>query len=125
MPEENTSKPKVDDVRVTVTRERYERRECEVCEEVDADYVVSFLLLNARTNPASKGYGRDDLSWCADAKTYACAKCKDKARDDPPEGMSWCATFTGERFPHMIHHWREISKEVKIERAVVEGDKDA
>ena len=58
--------------RRTRTEERV-RRLCD-CGEV-AEYCFTYLLPNARTNRASKGYGRDDLTWSADAERFACKYC--------------------------------------------------
>ena len=84
------------------------KRECELCEK-PAEYKISYLLENARSNPASSGYRGDDISWCSDEVKYACAEHKDKvAHQEEPQGMTWASTFTGEKYPHMLLYWKEI-----------------
>ena len=102
------STPEVGEVRVTVRR--YERLACENCGE-DATHKLTFLLEGYRSNPASKAYGRDDCSWCADSEALACAGCVEKLRRNPPEGYVECSTFDGTRFPHMVHGWVALEGE--------------
>lgn len=75
-----------------------------ICDECGAEATkrLSYLYDNARSNRASSGYGRDDISWCSDAEKFACDRHNEQMRNDPPEGMSWCAEFFKERFPHMF-----------------------
>lgn len=74
---------------------------CDECGE-DSTCKITFLMNNYRNNPASKGYGRDDCSWCSDAFAHACPVCQDKIRQNPPSGHVWVSIFDGKRFPHMI-----------------------
>ena len=90
----------------TITRVR-KRQECYECGQ-PAMYRITFLLENARINPASSGYGKDDISWCSDEDRYACEDCKDKVWRNPPRGYSWCSMFPLEQFPHMGLYWHEI-----------------
>lgn len=53
----------------------HKRACCDECGE-PAHYKHSYLLPNARTNPASSGYRRDDISWCEDKEAYTCKECK-------------------------------------------------
>ena len=75
----------------------------------------TFLLPNARRNPASSAYGRDDCSWCSDHEESTCGDCP---RPRPrPDGYEWCSTFTIKpdnlRFAHMFLRWdeRELTPE--------------
>jgi hypothetical protein len=101
-----------------ITTEKYTRIECEICEE-PAIYRTSFLLSNARSNPASSGYGGDDISWCSDAEVFLCEEHKREAeRDHCPEGMSFCSRMTfGERFAHVFHHWKKVGNDPCLEAA--------
>jgi hypothetical protein len=92
--------PKYGDRRV----QEWTRAECELCPD-EATQVVTYLLKNARTNPASSGYLRDDLSYCADAKSFACESHTDLVRKSPPTGMEWCSTFFGERAKPRLGVW--------------------
>ena len=84
---------------VKKTRRRYV---CEECGE-PATKKHTFLLPNARSNPASKAYGCDDCTWCSDAEVLTCDDC----RPTTPEGMSRCATFGEKGFPRMLLYWEE------------------
>lgn len=76
--------------------------ECEECGE-EAVWLLAFLLPNARRNPASSGYGKDDISWCSDAKMFVCDKCRHRESALARErGMEWCASYGKPRFPHMF-----------------------
>lgn len=74
-------------------------RSCDVCGE-DATQRHTFLLPNARTNAASSGYGKDDISWCSDGDGYTCADHSERDLEMP--GMRWCSTYLRERFGHMF-----------------------
>jgi hypothetical protein len=91
---------------VKTTARRRDRQECEICGE-PAHYKHTFLFENARSNPASKAYRKDDCSWCEDECRYV---CKEHEKDRTgPHGMSWCATFpASERFAHMFLVWHEV-----------------
>lgn len=69
----------------------------------------SFLYENSRGNPASSGYGKDDISWCSDDEAFACIKCDVVVRtENCPRDMKWCSTFTRcEKFEHMFLEWKE------------------
>lgn len=83
------------------------RRECDVCSN-PAHFKVTYLLKNCRTNPASKAYGRDDCSWCADGEAFACREHVDEVERDCPPGMSLCSIIpaTG-TFAHMFLSWEQ------------------
>ena len=85
-------------------------RKRHLCDEcgLPATHRVTFLLKNARFNPASSGYRRDDISWCSDEEKFACEDCKDKVRLNPSLGYSWCSTFPLDRFPHMGLYWSKV-----------------
>jgi len=89
----------------TVTSVRV-RRECDECGE-PAHYKHTFLLSNARRNPASTAYGRDDCTWCEDDCLYVCREHKDLKR--PRDGYSWCSTFAAvDRLKHLFLYWKDI-----------------
>lgn len=95
----------------------YKQKECEICGE-PATHLLTFLLYNARTNPLSHGYGKDDISWCRDGEIYTCEKCKEKAIKNPPSGMKWCADFyaikNGEMVnPQWVCDWVKISERLE------------
>ena len=84
------------------------RRCCDNCGE-PAHFRHTFLLPNARSNPASHGYGRDDISRCSDAEQYSCknAECIMKMRR--MDGYGWCSTYPAtERFAHMFLEWKKF-----------------
>jgi hypothetical protein len=106
------------------TRTRVEKRvrhECAHCGE-PATYCVTFLLENARSNPASAGYGKDNISWCSDSESWACDNCQRTVERDPPTGMEWCASFPGEKFPHMVLHWKPVREELVPSSETAEED---
>ena len=87
------------------------RRECQFCEE-PATYKLTFLLPNARNNPASKAYGRDDCSWCSDEAVFVCDKHeKDRRKIASDLGMGWCSSFPYKNFKHMFEYWEEIKND--------------
>ena len=97
---------------IRITKEICRSQECEVCGE-EAIYKATFLLPNARSNPASNAYGRDDCSWCSDDKAFLCEEHKnDKYKIAKDKGMGWCSMFPKERFEHMFLFW-EKDKETK------------
>lgn len=72
----------------------------------NAHYRHTYLLPNARTNPASKAYGKDDCTWCADEEAFTCRDCKEI--DVRPKCYEWCSTFpASQRFAHMFLMWQE------------------
>lgn len=89
---------------VQIMRQTRYRIECEECGE-PAHFKHGYLLEgDARRNPASSAYGRDDCSWCSDQDHFTCKTCK-KPRVD---GYSWCSTFpASKRFAHMFLTWQE------------------
>ena len=88
----------------------WEWQECYEC-GWPAAWRVTFLLPNCRSNPASSGYGRDDVSWCSDAELYACRKHEGKARREHPNGCGWCSSFPLKTFKHMGFHKRQVKAE--------------
>jgi hypothetical protein len=85
------------------------RIECVGCGE-PATRRHTYLLPNARGNPASSAYGKDDCSWCSDHEVFTCADCHG-GRAPTVEGYGWCSTFTlqpgSSRFAHMFLTWVE------------------
>ena len=78
--------------RMMVTYE-YQRKECGLCGN-PATHKMTFLLENARRNPASSAYGRDDCSYCSDSFKYCCEEHKEQVRNhEAPNGMEWCSDF--------------------------------
>lgn len=91
------------DTRTQVRR----RRECAVCGE-PATQRLTYLMDNARSNPASSAYRHDDCSWCSDAEDFSCDAHRREMELDAPEGMSWCSAFSGDRFSHMLLCWEVV-----------------
>lgn len=86
----------------------YERRTCEECGE-PATAQLAFLLPNARHNPASSGYGKDDISYCHDETMFVCkAHAERRGAIALRLGMEWCALFPIERFEHLFYYWKEV-----------------
>ena len=77
---------------VEVIKRVRKRQTCENCGEV-AHYKFTFLLPNARSNPASKAFGRDDCSWCEDAHQFSCSDQKCQNEMDHLEGYGQCSRF--------------------------------
>lgn len=94
--------------------EKYVRcwHECQLC-KLPARYSIAFILPNARSNPASTAYGRDDISWCSDDELFA---CKEHLRDVETiseimnKPMKWCATFTLKSYKHMGFYWDRLTQ---------------
>ncbi len=84
------------------------RRECENCGE-PATRQHTYLKPNARANPASSAYRRDDCTWCSDHELYLCDNCEQRDCEvDVPDGYGWCSTFKlSERFTHLFLRWDE------------------
>ena len=78
------------------------RVECDYCGEL-ATRKQTYLLLNARSNPASSAFGKDDISRCSDAEEMLCGV----HNGEPPSGHSVCSIFKVERFAHMFLRWEE------------------
>ncbi len=95
---------------VKIIRKTKVRCCCDECGEY-ATKKHTFLLDNARSNPASSAYRHDDCSWCSDTEAFACDDCAEKMRRNPPDGYGWCGTFsvTPEKlqFAHMFLKWKE------------------
>ncbi len=89
----------------------HKRLECEFCEE-PATYELTFLLPNARGNPASKAYRHDDCSWCSDRNVFVCNEHeKDKWKIASELEMKWCSSFSYERFKHIFEYWEEVKSD--------------
>ena len=82
-------------------------RTCHEC-GLPAKYRITFLLTNARANPASTAYRHDDCSWCSDSDTYACESHRKIIEHKPTEGFKWCSTFALKKFLHMGFYWELI-----------------
>ena len=78
-------------------------RECQLC-ELPARYRHSFLLPNSRSNPESRGYGKDDISWCSDDEMFACEEHK-RDVENCHNTMEWAGTYTLSNFKHMGFYW--------------------
>jgi len=89
-----------------ITRIR-KRHKCDSC-GLPATHKLTFLLLNARSNPASAGFRGNDISWCSDRERFACDDCKDKTRRNPPRGHDWCGSYPLDKFPHMGLYWSKV-----------------
>ena len=97
---------KVGDIRTI--KQRFDRRGCEYCEE-PATHKLTFLLPNARGNPASKAYRHDDCSWCSDQDVFVCDEHeKDSKKIANELEMGWCSAFSYETFKHMFEYWEQI-----------------
>lgn len=83
------------------------REECEQCGEPATKKHTYLLEGDARRNPASSAYGRDDCSWCSDYEAFTCNDCGQPRVD----GYRWCSTFKvtpdNTRFAHMFLRWSE------------------
>lgn len=89
-------------------KQRYKRKGCEFCEE-PATHKLTFLLPNARANPASSAYCHDDCSWCSDKAVFVCDEHeRDSQKIANDLGMGWCASFPYERFKHMFEYWEDV-----------------
>lgn len=101
----------VGDIKTTV--EQLVEHECLVCEK-PAEYQLTFLLPNARTNPDSAAYGKDDASWCSDHSEYACEDHKQVVRSntESTRKMEWCSTFPRVGYPHLFTQWKHVSVQV-------------
>ena len=86
-------------------------KKCENCGERATKQITFLIEGNARKNPASSAYGKDDCRWRSDAKGFSCEGCVETMKNNPPRNMSWCATFSREKFEHMFLEWKE--EEVK------------
>ena len=94
--------PGEDEIKTII--KKHIRQECDICGEV-AHYKHTYLLPNARRNPASRAYGRDDCSWSEDACRFVCKEHKDDMTP-PREDLSWCSTFPANKgFAHMFLEW--------------------
>ena len=91
----------------TIRRVR-RRHTCDNCGEI-AHFKHTFLLPNARTNPASKGYGKDDISWCSDEYQFSCRDGECQRAMRKMDGYGWCASYpANESFTHMFLYWEEV-----------------
>lgn len=94
------------------------RRDCDVCGE-PADYKRGLSLINARNNPASSGYGKDDISWCTDGEKYLCEAHKMEFL--APTGYTNAGLWTLSTYPHLGLYWcdeivkAESTLSIKIE----------
>lgn len=91
----------------TIIRTRV-RIDCEKCGDEPANRRHTYLLPNARRDPDSSAFGRDDCSWCSDHEVFTCAACYPEGRHPSPVGYVWCATFPAiDRFAHMFLRYHE------------------
>lgn len=93
---------------VKTTTKRRARRRCNFCGNA-AHYRYTFLLPHARSNPASTGYRKDDISRCEDESQYACEYkgCQEQA--EKLDDYNLCSIFpASERFAHLFLTWADI-----------------
>lgn len=84
------------------------RQTCEECGE-PAYHRLTFLLVGARSNPASSAYGRDDCTWCSDHEMFSCREHETKIRRDTERERTytWCSSFPAtDGFKHMFLYWK-------------------
>ena len=86
-----------------IVEELYTRRCCDECGGA-ATKRVSYLRLNPRSNPASRGYGRDDLTFCSDRDVHICDECPAPELDSYERNT----TFSGDTFSHMLLYWKQV-----------------
>ena len=105
---------------IKTVKYEYRRKECEECGE-PATMRIGFLLENARNNPASSGYGGDDISYCTDAIKYCCNEHENTIERNPPDGMRWASTIRIQNNEdgiiknlHYVCGWEEISSEITV-----------
>ncbi len=91
--------------RETITY-RWLWRECSWCEK-PAKFRLSYLLPNARSNPASSGYGGDNISWCEDHEEFAC-KEHERTKKHSVDSYKWCSSFPLKRYQYMGFYRKEI-----------------
>lgn len=98
-----------------IVKKTNQRRQCSLCQN-PADYKITYLYVNARSNPKSRAYNRyDDISWCNDEEQFACEECKEKMYVHPNDKgdfyklreFEFCASFPLKNFPHMGLYWIE------------------
>lgn len=107
-PEAKSYVPLKDEGETKVVIRTLTRVGCENCGE-PADQQHTYVLPNARRNPKSSAYGRDDISWCSDHEIFTCEACRaeNNGREPPAAGYEWCSTFKSDQFAHMFLKWRE------------------
>lgn len=85
---------------------------CENCGEFAIErHLLS--LPNARTNPASTGYGKDDISRCSDAEAYSCGSDECNKSLKNKEGYEWGGTYGPFKDGFKIWREKEITQEYK------------
>jgi len=99
------------------------REECEICGE-PATHQLTFLLKNARSNPQSSAYHKDDCSWCSDDEMFVCDEhSKDYWGYAKEKDMEWCSDFAfGERFKHLFLHWKTLEEKLLTEGRNLKGE---
>ena len=92
---------------IVITQKEAVEKTCQECGE-SATKRITFLYEDSRRNPASSGYGKDDISWCSDDEAFSCDAHEKEIRNNPPRDMNDCSVFTREdRFEHMFLYWKE------------------
>jgi len=93
---------------VTKTYKRV-REQCAECGE-PATVKHSFLSEDARRDPASSAFGRDDCSFCSDHDEFACDECKRVVeREWCPDGMRWSSTcYLSDKNARSFLDWVEV-----------------
>jgi len=77
--------------------------------EKPATHRLTYLRPNARGDPQSTAFHRDDSSRCSDQDVFVCDEHKEyKYKIEKELGLVWCASFGYERFKNMFEWWEEI-----------------
>ena len=93
---------------IKVIKQIRRRQTCDNCGDV-AHYRLTFLLPNARINPSSKAFRRDDCTWCSDAHQFSCKDADCQREMQRMEGYGWCSEFpASEKFAHMFLYWETV-----------------
>ena len=97
-----------DEGTIEVIKRVRKRHSCDNCGE-PAHFKHTFLLPNARANPASKGYGKDNISWCSDEYQFSCRDKECQRAMNKMDGYMWCSSYpANDTFAHMFLYWKEI-----------------
>ena len=95
-----------------IKRERV-RIECDICGK-PAHFKHTFLLPNARINPTSSGYGKDDISRYEDEHQFSCNDPECIKQGKKMDGYHWCSTYPAIKgFKHLFLRWEEIKDKEK------------
>lgn len=105
---------------VKIVRKERVRRDCDYC-GAPAFYKNTYLNdggSDARRNPSSSAYGKDDCTWCSDHDDFLCPECHSRNETgNVPPGYGWCSTFQVDRLPHLFLTWRETDITEQADKA--------